>query len=76
MPPDVVSVFALGERTGTLPRLLVDVAQLHAGEATSRLKKLSGVLVPVIILVSGALVGSFAVAMMMTIQSVNQIYGG
>lgn len=76
MPPDVVSVFALGERTGTLPRLLVDVAQLHAGEATSRLKKLSGVLVPVIILISGALVGSFAVAMMMTIQSVNQIYGG
>lgn len=76
MPADVVSTFALGERTGTLPHLLRDVAALHAGEALARLRKISGIVVPAIILLSGLIVGSFAAAMMATIQSVNQIYGG
>lgn len=75
-PEDVVAVFALGERTGTLPGLLREVADFHAGEALSKLRKLSGIAAPIVILIAGLLVGIFAVAMMSTILSVNQIYAG
>lgn len=76
LPEDVNAVFALGERTGTLPKLLLEVAEFHAGEALSRLRKLSGIAAPVVIMIAGIIVGAFAVAMMSTILSVNQVYAG
>jgi general secretion pathway protein F len=76
LPEDVNSVFALGERTGTLPKLLLEVAEFHAGEALSRLRKLSSIAAPVVIMIAGIIVGAFAVAMMSTILSVNQVYAG
>lgn len=75
-PGDVAAVFALGERTGTLPALLMEAAAFQAGEALARLRKLSSMAAPVIILLAGLIVGVFAVAMMTTILSVNQVYGG
>lgn len=75
-PSDVAAVFALGERTGTLPALLLEASEFQAGEALARLRKLSSMAAPVIILLAGLIVGVFAVAMMTTILSVNQVYGG
>jgi len=76
MADDVVALFALGERTGTLPALLNEAGRFHASEALTRIRKLAGMAAPAVILLAGLLVGSFAVAMMTTILSVNQIYGG
>jgi type II secretory pathway component PulF len=76
LPDDVAALFALGERTGTLPALLLDAAEFHAGEALNRLQKLAGLIAPILILIAGLIVGGFAVAMMTTILSVNQIQGG
>lgn len=75
-PADVAAVFALGERTGTLPSLLIEASDFQAGEALAKLRKLSSMAAPVIILGAGLIVGVFAVAMMTTILSVNQVYGG
>lgn len=76
LPEDVISVFSLGERTGTLPKLLIEVAEYHAGDALARLRKLASIAAPTVILISGLLVGAFAIAMMSTLLSVNQIYAG
>ncbi|MCZ8182423.1 MAG: type II secretion system F family protein [Beijerinckiaceae bacterium] len=76
LPEDVTSVFSLGERTGTLPKLLMEVAEHHAGDALARLRKLASIAAPAVILISGLLVGAFAVAMMSTLLSVNQVYAG
>lgn len=73
-PEDVTSIFALGERTGTLHKLLLEVAEFHAGDALSRLRKLSSIAAPAVILLAGLIVAAFAVAMMSTILSVNQVY--
>ncbi len=75
LPDDIAALFALGERTGTLPSLLLDAAEFHAGEALNQLRKLASFVAPILILIAGLIVGGFAVAMMTTILSVNQIQG-
>lgn len=73
LPDDVQAIFALGERTGTLSSLLLETAEFHSAEAVTRLRKLAAMIAPVLILIAGLVVGTFAVAMMTTILSVNQI---
>lgn len=73
LPDDIQAIFALGERTGTLSTLLLDTAEFHSGEAITRLRKAAAMVAPILILIAGLVVGAFAVAMMTTILSVNQI---
>lgn len=69
-PPLVTQMVQVGEETGTISRMLLRLALFYEEEVTAVTKNLSSVIEPVLMIVIGAVVGLFAVAM------IQPIYGG
>lgn len=69
-PPLVTQMVQVGEETGTISRMLLRLALFYEEEVTAVTKNLSSVIEPVLMIVIGAVVGFFAVAM------IQPIYGG
>jgi len=64
-PPMVTQMMAVGEQTGTLSNVCLEVAQYHEEELQSRIKVLTTALEPMIIVLLGGFVGFIAVSVIL-----------
>ena len=68
-----VHMVRVGEETGRLEEMLLKVAETFEGEVRIELKRVIGLLEPIIILGMGVLVAFIVVAMLLAIFSINEI---
>jgi len=64
-PPLVIEMVAVGEETGKLGELLQRLADFYEAEVDRTTQNLAGIIEPVLMVVIGAVVGVFAVSMIM-----------
>jgi type IV pilus assembly protein PilC len=76
VPSYVASMMASGERSGQLPSVMDRVASFTDEELESRVKKVSGMIEPLMILVMGGVVGGVAIAMLLPIFSMSKVISG
>lgn len=69
-PPMVVQMIAIGEETGALDTLLGKVADFYEDEVDARLKSLTSVIEPLLMLFVGAVVGLVVIAMYLPIFTI------
>jgi len=72
-PPLAVHMVEVGEETGRLDTMLIQIADIYEKEVRTSVKALTAVFEPVIILVMGLLVGTIVLSMLMAIFSVNEV---
>jgi type II secretory pathway component PulF len=72
-PPLAQHMVRVGEETGRLEEMLLKVAETLEGDVRKLVRRLTGLLEPMIILVMGLLVGFIVVAMLMAIFSISDI---
>jgi len=72
-PPMAVEMIAVGEETGRLDQMLLEVANNFDEQVKENAKRFLALLEPVLILVMGIIVGSIVVSMLLAIFSVNEL---
>jgi type IV pilus assembly protein PilC len=74
LPAIAVQMIRVGEETGTLDRQLEVTAQHYEGELDYKLKKLTSLFEPAVIIIMGALVGFVAIALVTAMYGIfNQV---
>ena len=76
VPSYVASMMASGERSGRLPMVMDRVASFTDEELESRVKSVSAMIEPLMILVMGGVVGGVAIAMLLPIFSMSKVISG
>jgi type IV pilus assembly protein PilC len=76
VPSYVASMMASGERSGKLPSVMDRVASFTDEELEARVKSVSAMIEPLMILVMGAVVGGVAIAMLLPIFSMSKVISG
>lgn len=76
VPSYVASMMSSGERSGRLPQVMDKVASFTDAELESRVKKVSSLIEPLMILVMGSIVGGVAIAMLLPIFSMSKVISG
>jgi general secretion pathway protein F len=72
-PGLAVHLVEVGEETGKLDSMLLQVADVYEKDVKTSVKALTSIFEPVIILVMGVLVGTVVLSMLMAIFSINEI---
>jgi general secretion pathway protein F len=72
-PPLARHMVRIGEETGRLEEMLLRVADTFEAEVRKMVKRLTGLLEPMIILTMGLVVGFIVVAMLMAIFSISEV---
>ncbi len=72
-PPMAIQMIAVGEETGKLDEMLVKVADHFDREIRARMKRLTGLLEPALILLMGVMVGAIVISMLLGVFSINEI---
>ena len=72
-PPLILHLVEVGEETGKLDTMLIQVADIYEKEVRTAVKALVSVFEPVIILVMGVLIGTVVLSMLMAIFSINEV---
>jgi type IV pilus assembly protein PilC len=67
--PALIQLIRVGEETGTLDTNLVEAADMHEEELDYRIKRLTSILEPALIIFVGLIVGFVAVTMVSSIYS-------
>lgn len=73
LPPVVVHMIGVGERSGTLDEMLIRTADTYDAEFENGVKKSLSLLEPALILVMGIVVGFIVLAMLLPIFELNQV---
>lgn len=71
-PPIVCQMIAVGEETGELDNILVELAEFYESEVDQIMSNLPSIIEPLLILVLGCAVGAMAVAIVMPMYSITQ----
>ena len=69
----VIHMIGIGERTGNLPAMLIQLAANFEDNYRASLEKLMKIFEPLIILVMGVIIGLIVVAMLLPILNINTI---
>jgi general secretion pathway protein F len=72
-PPLMVHLLEVGEETGKLDAMMIQVADIYDGEVKSSLKNLLALLEPSIILAMGLIVGLIVLSILSAILSINEV---
>lgn len=72
-PPLVTHMIAVGERSGQLEQMLVDVADAYDREASAAITRATAVLEPIMIVVMGGTVGFIVFSIMTPIMKMNEM---
>lgn len=73
IPPLVTEMITVGEETGRLEHILLDLAEALDKEIKERIKRLLALIEPGLILVMGVIVGAIVISMLMAIFTINEI---
>lgn len=73
-PPLVSSMIAVGEQTGQLDKILLNIARIYEEDTNNMLKGLTSLLEPIIMLVVGIAVGFLAVSVIMPIYQLTNVF--
>ena len=71
-PPLIINMVAVGEESGTVDNILLEVAEFYEGEVNQAVSNLSSVMEPLLMIVVGAGVGIIAMGLVMPIYSITQ----
>jgi len=72
-PPLATHLVEVGEETGRLDAMLLQLADIYDKDVRNSVKSLTAVFEPLIILVMGVIVGTVVLSMLMAIFSINEI---
>lgn len=72
-PPLTVELVRVGEETGRLDAMLLDVADIYEREVRSATKRLIALFEPAMILTMGLIVGIIVISMLVGIVSINEV---
>ncbi|MDR0635271.1 MAG: type II secretion system F family protein [Azoarcus sp.] len=73
--PLALNMVRLGEETGRLDAMLLELARVHDGEVETGIKRMLALLEPALILVLGAMIAAIIVSILLGILSVNELAG-
>jgi general secretion pathway protein F len=72
-PPMVTHMIAVGEKSGQLEEMLVNVSKAYEADVEVKVATLTGLLEPLVIVVMGGMVGFIAMAILMPLVQMNQM---
>jgi len=75
-PPMVVQMIALGEKTGDLDRMLLEVANYYDQETDRMIKSLVTALEPLLLLIMGGMVAFIALSVLLPIFNLVKVFRG
>ena len=70
-----VNMIAVGEDTGTLPEMLLEVAEMHDQECESTINSMTNLLGPFMIVILGLIIGFVVLAILMPIFETSTLVG-
>ena len=72
-PPVIVSMIAVGEKSGQLEEMLNRVSSIMEAELDSSLRRLMSLVEPLMILLMGCIVGFIVISILLPIFEMNQL---
>jgi general secretion pathway protein F len=72
-PPLAIHLIQVGEETGRLDTMLLELSKVYDKDVRSAIKNLIALFEPVMILLMGLVVGVIVVSMLLAIVSINEI---